>query len=147
MSISVNLPSLILTDRLILFSPWVIRYWHDTYSLPFPSLPFPSLPFPSLPFPSPLQSVCMQVLSLLVRYIVESNDERMALLGVSLLQQLVQSAVMQVNDKGWQYIVSAFQQGCSFHSLETLLSDQPARSVSLGRFTCRSYVSTHWLKV
>ena len=89
----------------------------------------------------------MQVLSLSVRYIVESNDERMALLGVSLLQQLVQSAVMQVNDKGWEYIVSAFQQGCSFHSLETLLSDQPARSVSLGRFTCRSYVSTHWLKV
>ncbi len=69
----------------------------------------------------------MQVLSLLVRYIVESNDESMALLGVSLLQQLVQSALTQINDKGWECMVSAFQQGCSFHSLETLLSDQSAR--------------------
>ena len=58
---------------------------------------------------------------------MESNDESMALLGVSLLQQLVQSAVTQINDKGWEYIVGAFQQGCSFHSLETLLSDQPVR--------------------
>ena len=68
-----------------------------------------------------------QVLSLLVRYVVESNDESMALLGVSLLQQLVQSAVTHVDDKGWECIVGAFQQGCSFHSLETLLSDPPAR--------------------
>lgn len=74
-----------------------------------------------------------QVLSLLVRYIVESNDESMALLGVSLLQQLVQSAVTQINDKGWEYIVGAFQQGCSFHSLETLLSDQPVRDSSQGQ--------------
>jgi len=51
----------------------------------------------------------------------------MALLGVSLLQQLVQSAVTQINDKGWECIVSALQQGCSFHSLETLLADQSAR--------------------
>ncbi|DBA73285.1 hypothetical protein WJX77_003623 [Trebouxia sp. C0004] len=74
-----------------------------------------------------------QVLSLLVRYIVESNDESMALLGVSLLQQLVQSAVTQVNDKGWECIVGAFQQGCSFHSLETLLSDQSPRDSSPGQ--------------
>ncbi|KAL0043362.1 hypothetical protein WJX79_002614 [Trebouxia sp. C0005] len=74
-----------------------------------------------------------QVLSLLVRYIVESNDESMALLGVSLLQQLVQSAVTQINDKGWEYIVGAFQQGCSFHSLETLLSDQSTRESSQGQ--------------
>jgi hypothetical protein len=51
----------------------------------------------------------------------------MALLGVSLLQQLVQSAVTQINDKGWECIISALQQGCSFHSLETLLADQSAR--------------------
>ena len=66
----------------------------------------------------------VQVLSILVRYIVESNDESMAVLGVSLLQQLMQSAVAQIDTKGWDCIVDAFQSGCSFASLETLLSDR-----------------------
>jgi len=129
MSISVSLPLLMLKDRLIQHMSDTIPayHWLSTLRHGVAALCFPSLPFPSLPFPSPLTKVCMQVLSLLVRYIVESNDENMALLGVSLLQQLVQSAVTQVNDKGWEHIVSAFQQGCSFHSLETLLSDQSTR--------------------
>ena len=69
----------------------------------------------------------VQVLSVLVRYIVESNDESMAILGVSLLQQLVQAAVTQTDDKGWDCIVTAFQNGCSFDSLQRLLSDEVAR--------------------
>ena len=69
-----------------------------------------------------------QVLSFLVRYIVESNDESMALLGVSLLQQLVQAAATEADDKGWDCIISAFQSSCSFNTLESLLSDPPARS-------------------
>lgn len=68
-----------------------------------------------------------QMLSLLVRYIVDSNDESIALLGVSLLQQLVQAAVMHIDDQGWDCIVGAFQKGCSFDSLRALLSDQPSR--------------------
>lgn len=66
----------------------------------------------------------MQVLSILVRYIVESNDESMAMLGVSLLQQLMQAAVTHIDAEGWERAVDAFQDGCSFASLETLLSDR-----------------------
>ena len=69
----------------------------------------------------------MQVLSCLVGYIVESNDESMALLGVSLMQQLVRSAIGQLDNEGWQHIVDAFQQGCSFQSLASLLSNQHNR--------------------
>ena len=65
-----------------------------------------------------------QVLLILMRYIVESNDESMALLGVGLLQQLMQSAVAQLDAQGWEYVVDAFQEGCSFSSLQTLLSDR-----------------------
>ena len=67
------------------------------------------------------------MLSLLVRYIVDSNDESMALLGVSLLQQLGQAAVTHIDDQGWDCIVRAFHKGCSFDSLRALLSDQPSR--------------------
>ena len=66
---------------------------------------------------------CLQVLSMLVRYIVESNDESMALLGVSLLQQLMQAAAPHIDAEGWEQAVDAFQRGCSFSSLEALLSD------------------------
>ena len=69
----------------------------------------------------------LQVLSCLVGYVVESNDESMALLGVSLMQQLAQSAIGQLDDEGWQYVVDAFQQGCSFESLASLLSNQQSR--------------------
>lgn len=72
----------------------------------------------------------LQSLSFVVRYIVESNDESMALLGVSLLQQLVQAGIGQVDEEGWQHIVDAFQQGCSFDTLASLLSDQSARWLS-----------------
>ena len=70
----------------------------------------------------------LQVLGVVVRYIVESNDENMALLGVSLLQELVQGAAPHLDDQGWQCIVKAFHTGCSFDSLEKLLSDHPDRS-------------------
>ena len=66
----------------------------------------------------------LQVLSMLVHYIVESNDESMALLGVSLLQQLMQAAGPHIDAEGWEQAVDAFQRGCSFSSLETLLSDR-----------------------
>ena len=65
-----------------------------------------------------------------MRYIVESNDESMALLGVNLLQQLVQAALSQLDDKGWQHVVDAFQQGCSFDTLASLLSDQNGRYIA-----------------
>lgn len=61
---------------------------------------------------------------MLVRYIIESNDESMALLGVSLLQQLMQAAAPRIDAEGWDQAVDAFQRGCSFSSLETLLSDR-----------------------
>lgn len=65
-----------------------------------------------------------QVLSILVRYIVESNDESMAVLGVSLLQELMQAAVTHLDAEGWERAVDAFETGCSFSSLETLLADR-----------------------
>ena len=77
-----------------------------------------------------LTLLCMQVLSFLVRYIVESNDESMALLGVDLLQQLVQAAISQLDDKGWQHVVDAFQQGCNFDTLASLLSHQDGRYIA-----------------
>lgn len=64
------------------------------------------------------------MLSILVRYIVESDDESMSLLGVSLLQQLMQTAASHIDAEGWEQAVDAFQKGCSFSSLETLLSDR-----------------------
>ncbi|KAL3134912.1 hypothetical protein ABBQ32_007876 [Trebouxia sp. C0010 RCD-2024] len=67
-----------------------------------------------------------QVLSILVRYIVESNDESMAVLGVSLLQELMQAAVTHLDAEGWERAVDAFETGCSFSSLETLLADRPS---------------------
>lgn len=64
------------------------------------------------------------MLSILVRYIVESDDESMTLLGVSLLQQLMQAAASHIDAEGWEQAVDAFQKGCSFSSLEMLLSDR-----------------------
>lgn len=66
----------------------------------------------------------MQVLSILVGYIVESNDESMAVLGVSLLQQLMQAAVGHIDAEGWERAVDAFESGCSFSSFETLFADR-----------------------
>lgn len=66
----------------------------------------------------------LQVLSILVRYIVESNDESMAVLGVSLLQELMQAAVTHLDAEGWERAVDAFETGCSFSSLATLLADR-----------------------
>lgn len=81
----------------------------------------------------------MQVLSILVRYVVESNDESMAMLGVSLLQQLMQSVAATVDAQGWDCIVDAFQQGCNFSSLESLLSDR----YKLSRASLANYIGNH----
>ena len=69
-------------------------------------------------------TVALQVLSILVRYIVESNDESMAVLGVSLLQELMLAAVTHIDAEGWERAVDAFERGCSFSSLESLLADR-----------------------
>lgn len=55
---------------------------------------------------------------------MESDDESITLLGVSLLQQLMQAAASHIDAEGWEQAVDAFQKGCSFSSLETLLSDR-----------------------
>ena len=69
-------------------------------------------------------TVALQVLSILVRYIVESNDESMAVLGVSLLQELMLAAVTRIDAEGWERAVDAFERGCSFSSWESLLADR-----------------------
>ena len=69
----------------------------------------------------------LQVLSVLVRYIVESNDELMAVLGVSLLQQLTEAAVPELDEAGWLAITAAFKKACSFDSLQKLLANEPLK--------------------
>ena len=74
-----------------------------------------------------LTDLSVQVLSVLVRYIVKSNDELMAVLGVSLLQQLTEAAVTELDETGWLAITAAFKKACSFDSLQKLLANEPLK--------------------
>lgn len=69
----------------------------------------------------------MQVLSVLVGYVVESNDELMAVLGVSLMQQLTEAATAELDEPGWLAITAAFKKACSFESLRRLLANEPLK--------------------
>lgn len=73
----------------------------------------------------------LQVLLVLVRYVGESNDELMAVLGVSLLQQLAQEAVPVLDEAGWLAVADAFAKACSFENLQSLLGNESLRCCTL----------------
>ena len=60
-----------------------------------------------------------------------SNDELMAVLGVSLLQQLTEEAVPVLDEAGWLAVADAFAKACSFENLQSLLGGDTLRCPGL----------------
>ena len=64
----------------------------------------------------------LQVLTLVVRYILQSEDEAMALLGVNLLQELVGQMAPAADEAAWQAIIAECRRACSARALLVLLA-------------------------
>ncbi|KAK9804748.1 hypothetical protein WJX72_003264 [[Myrmecia] bisecta] len=62
-----------------------------------------------------------QLLSLLVRYIMQS-DEGMAVLGVQLLQQLVETLAARLDAAGWQVVLKSLSMAASADHLQSLIN-------------------------
>ena len=62
------------------------------------------------------------MLTLVVRYILQSEDEAMALLGVNFLQELVGQMAPAADGAAWQAIITECRRACSARALLVLLA-------------------------